>query len=229
MWSPHVQLQWRVMRDDLVTLGFPVKIINRYQQEPLDGEDPVLHINPLELLGAIINVWLIIVWRKHAAPLSSGFVVDLWSDNTTSLAWLSLCATTRDPHLQPLTRLASALIVHAGINLTKIQLHHIPGVLNIEADALSRLHKQSGQIPSLIFTECTHSTIAIFPRPSFSFPLIIRPSCPTSGCSREANFVHGSSRCQLSGVMVSILGSSSSDTSAVVSSCVRRGLAVALP
>jgi hypothetical protein len=69
-WSLHAQLQWRVMQDDLVALGFPMKIINRYQQEPLNGKDPGLHINPLEFLGAIINVWLIIVWRKHATPLS---------------------------------------------------------------------------------------------------------------------------------------------------------------
>jgi hypothetical protein len=76
------------MQDDLVTLGFPMKIIDRYQQEPLDGEDPGLHINPLEFLGAIIYAWLIIVWRKHAVPLLSGFVIaSLISGPTTPLRW----------------------------------------------------------------------------------------------------------------------------------------------
>jgi hypothetical protein len=49
------------MRVDLVRLGFPMKIIDKYQQEPLDGAAPGLHINPLEFIAAIINVWLIIV------------------------------------------------------------------------------------------------------------------------------------------------------------------------
>jgi hypothetical protein len=148
-WSPDASFLWRIMRVDLVLLGFPMKEIDRYQQEPLDGLASGLHINPLEFIAAIINVWLIIVWRRFAPRLSSGFVVDLWSDNTTALTWLRLCATTRDPRLQPLARLTSAFLVYAGIQLPKIQLQHIPGVLNIEADALSWLDKSTEQIPSL--------------------------------------------------------------------------------
>jgi hypothetical protein len=67
--------------------------------------------------------------------------------------------------------------------------------------------------PTVIFTECARRTIANFPNPSFSLPLMISPSCPGSGCSRDANLVQGSSCCQLSTVIGSTTNSSSSETS----------------
>jgi hypothetical protein len=108
------------MRVDLVSLGFPMKIIDKHQQEPLGGAAPGLHITPLEFIASIINVRLIIVWRRHQPPVPSGYIINVWSNNTSALAWLHLCATTCDPRLQPLARLASAFLVYAGIRLTKI-------------------------------------------------------------------------------------------------------------
>jgi hypothetical protein len=167
-WSPHAKLFWRIMRDDLVLLGFPMKAIDNYQQEPLDGAAVGLHINPLEFVAAIVNVWLTIIWCRSRPIFPSGFIVDIWSDNTSALAWLRLCATTCDPRFQPLARLASALLVYAGIHLTKLQFHHIAGRLNIEADALSRLHKTTGTTPSLacVTAQCSQlATCQVCPLP----------------------------------------------------------------
>jgi hypothetical protein len=67
--------------------------------------------------------------------------------------------------------------------------------------------------PMIIFTKCTRRTIASFPNPYFSLPSMMRPSCPGSGCSRDANFVQGNSLCQLSIEICSATVSSLSDTS----------------
>jgi hypothetical protein len=48
------------MRDNLIKLGFNMKIIDRFAAEPLDAGSEGLHINPLEFLGCIINLWLLI-------------------------------------------------------------------------------------------------------------------------------------------------------------------------
>jgi hypothetical protein len=37
-WSPDFRIQWRVMRADLIALGFNMKIINRFAPEPRGTE-----------------------------------------------------------------------------------------------------------------------------------------------------------------------------------------------
>jgi hypothetical protein len=59
-WSPDFNIQWRITRTDLVVLGFSIKHINKYKQDTLDATNDGLHINPLEFLGAIVNLWLIL-------------------------------------------------------------------------------------------------------------------------------------------------------------------------
>jgi hypothetical protein len=145
-WSPDFLLQWRVMRDDLIKLGFNMKIIDRFAAEPLDATSEGLHINPLEFLGCIINLWISIKVIQGMPPCYTGYILDLWSDNTSALSWMRLTATTRNPRLQPLARLASTFLVIASQNLTRVQPCHIPGKLNIEADFLSR--SENGHVPS---------------------------------------------------------------------------------
>jgi hypothetical protein len=145
-WSPDFHIQWRVTRADLVILGFPMKLIDKYAEEPLDSATEGLHINPLEFLAAIINLWLTVKLVQTLPLCLTGYIIDLLSDNTSALSWLRVTASTRDPRLQPLCRFASTLLVIASQNLTRIQNRHIPGILNEEADFLSR--SENGQVPS---------------------------------------------------------------------------------
>jgi hypothetical protein len=145
-WSPDFQIQWRVTRADLVLLGFPMKVIDKFAEEPTDPTSEGLHINPLEFIAAIVNLWLIVKLVQALSPCPTGYIVDLLSDNTSALSWLRVTATTRDPRLQPLCRFASTLLVIASTHLTRVQNRHIAGVLNIEADFLSR--SENGQVPS---------------------------------------------------------------------------------
>jgi hypothetical protein len=145
-WSPDFAIQWRVTREDLVLLGFNMKHINKYQQEPLDAQTAGLHINPLEYLAAIVNLWLVLKLVVLLPPLLTGYIVDLLSDNTSALSWMHLTAQTRDPRLQPLARLTSTMLVRARCHLTRVQPKHIPGDDNFEADTLSR--SENGRTPS---------------------------------------------------------------------------------
>jgi hypothetical protein len=145
-WSPDFLIQWRVTRQDLIDLGFAMKIIDSYKEEPLDAASAGLHINPLEFLGCIINLWIVIKLVQNLPPRQTGYIIDLLSDNTSALSWMKLTATTRDPRLQPLARFASTLLVLASQLLTRVQSRHIPGIDNIEADFLSR--SENGQVPT---------------------------------------------------------------------------------
>jgi hypothetical protein len=100
----------------------------------------------LEFIACIVNLWLLIKLIQSLLPLLTGYIIDLWSDNTSALSWMKLAASTRDPRLQPLARLASTFLVIASQHLTRVQPRHIPGKLNIEADYLSR--SENGQTPS---------------------------------------------------------------------------------
>jgi hypothetical protein len=144
-WSPCMEVQWRLTRDDLLDLGFNLKIINAISGEP-SSDEAGLHINPLEFLAAIINLWLFLCLIKESPRCPTGYVLDLLSDNTSALSWMHFTATTPDPLLQPLARFASALLIHARSYLTRVQPTHIAGAINIEADALSRY--QNGRLHS---------------------------------------------------------------------------------
>jgi hypothetical protein len=136
---------WRLTRDDLLLLGFPLKLVTSADGEPaLDAAG--LHINPLGFITAIVNLWLLLRCIKNLPVCDTGNIVDLLSDNTSALSWMKVTAATRNPALQLLARFASALLVQSSRLLTRVQPLHIPGIANVEADALSRL--QNGRLKS---------------------------------------------------------------------------------
>jgi hypothetical protein len=138
-------VQWRLTKDDLLELGFQLKIV-----EPLTGEptpDQVgFHINPLEFITTIINHWLLLILVKSLPLCDTGYIVDILLDNTSALSWLKLTATTTYTRLQPLACFTSALLIQAPRHLIRVQPCHIKGLLNVEADALSRF--QNGRLRS---------------------------------------------------------------------------------
>jgi hypothetical protein len=92
-WSPDFQVMWRLSHEDLLLLGFPLKLMTSADGEP--EMDPAgLHINPLEFKGAIINLWLLLKCIQHLSPCTTGYIDDLWSDNTSALYWMKVTGAT---------------------------------------------------------------------------------------------------------------------------------------
>jgi len=139
-WSMIFQIMWRVMYDDLVLLGFVMKAIDK-AMEPLDPSERGLHINPLEFIGYIVNLWIALKLIPTFPDVASGIIVSLTGDNTTGLSWMDFATDTSDPGIRHLARLASTLLVVATslTTPTRFQTTHIAGKLNKEADFLSRL------------------------------------------------------------------------------------------
>eukprot|EP00980_Cylindrotheca_fusiformis_P003813 scaffold843_cov88-Cylindrotheca_fusiformis.AAC.2 len=153
-WSPDFLFLWRLTRSDLVAHGFDMKAISNVSGEPSSPTAVGLHINPLEFVAAIINLWVALKIIQQRGPIPGGYILGLLSDNTTALSWMSFTSRTPDPLLQGLARLGSALLVRATALLTKVLPSHIAGQLNVEADALSRpwvkSHSSTQQSPSQI-------------------------------------------------------------------------------
>jgi hypothetical protein len=137
-WSPDFQVMWRLTQEDLLLLGFPLKMVNTLTGEPAALDTKGLHINPLEFLACIVNLWVLLKSIQKLPERATGYIIDLLSDNTSALSWLKVTAATRNPDLQPLARFASALLIQASRVLTRVQPRHIAGKDNVEADALSR-------------------------------------------------------------------------------------------
>ena len=86
-----------------------------------------LHINPLEYIACLINLWITLKIIQLAGPKEGGYILGLLSDNTTALLWMSYAAKTPDPLLQGLARLGAVLLIEAIKLLTKVVPQHLPG------------------------------------------------------------------------------------------------------
>ena len=148
-WSADFSFLWRLARETLVEAGFNMREIHIPSNEPgVEG----LHINPLEYVGALINLWLAIKCVMIHGPIVGGYILALFADNTTALSWMSTAARTKNPLLQGLARLGSALLVHAAALLTKVCPVHIAGIKNGTADALSRPQKGDNDLGNSLGT-----------------------------------------------------------------------------
>jgi hypothetical protein len=186
-WSPDFLVMWRLTKEDLVFLGFSLKVTNPLTGEP-DSDELGLHINPLEFIAAIINLWILLKCVQVLPPCETGYIIDLLSDNTSALSWLKVTAATRNPNLQPLARFASALLIQASRVLTRVQPCHIPGKENDEADALSRFTNGLYKSWADVIKQCSrlkHCRICLLP-PELLAALAALSSCrPTEGTYDE--------------------------------------------
>ena len=151
-WSADFSFLWRVARETMVEAGFSMRDIVIKSSDP-ESVDGFLHINPLEYVGALINLWLSLKCVMILGPIDGGYILALLVDNMTALSWMTLAARTKDPMLQGLARLGAALLVRASELLTKVCPTHIPGEQNGPADAISRPQKRENcSLDSVIAT-----------------------------------------------------------------------------
>lgn len=106
------------------------------------------HINIHEFIGIIINSFMMMLaFFKHRSrpdlvPESDGWIFLLEADNTSALSWMKYLSRNREPHIVQLCHLYSHLTFHFNsIFPSRFDGQHLAGVLNEEADALSRPQK----------------------------------------------------------------------------------------
>ncbi|XP_073725558.1 kinesin-like protein KIF6 isoform X3 [Misgurnus anguillicaudatus] len=87
-----------------------------------------LYINMLELMAVFLAL-------KHFLPFLEGFHVLVRTDNTTVVAYINRQGGTRSLQLHNLAR---KLIVWSAAHFSSLRATHVPGVLNMGADLLSR-------------------------------------------------------------------------------------------
>jgi hypothetical protein len=130
---------WRLNRSDMENCGFRLSD----DDGPAEPADPdASHINILEFVAIVINVWFLIKFIARDEPPNSQtlFIASCLGDNTSALSWMRVAGRTRRPAVRRLARALAGLLTHHSylLSFPKQHIRHIRGVDNIAADALSR-------------------------------------------------------------------------------------------
>jgi hypothetical protein len=119
----------------MVAAGFLMKAPNIGEYEPHPGCDG-LHINPLELIGVIINVVLALAWETTATAPAGGHIFRIWANNTSALSWIKNTSRDTNPIIHCLICFLMAILIKPGIPCI-LQGEHIPDEKNVGAGRLS--------------------------------------------------------------------------------------------
>ena len=142
---------WRISAQDLVDLGWVLYGDEKELKQPLDErqfegyslEREGMHINLLEFVALIINVWCAVKFIKRWLGKGAvrDFIAKFLADNTSAISWLKYAGRSNKLPVRNLARLLTALLIHVSDLPLQVSAEHIPGILNIAADALSRFSK----------------------------------------------------------------------------------------
>jgi hypothetical protein len=156
-WSPSYHFMWRVHRDTLIAHGFNMVALGPLadrepSSQPTEAE---LHINILEYVALIVNVWFCL-WhiRRFESDRVGGHVLNIRGDNTSALSWLRFSTRSRNPVVRRLSRFLVLLFTQSAFPCRLVG-SHIRGVKNNEADCLSR---PVSRAPSwdCVIAQCSH-------------------------------------------------------------------------
>jgi len=99
-----------------------------------------LHINVLEFLALILNLWFML-WLLHGmGPCVGEHIVQALADNRSALSWMWFASHSHSPPVHHLAHFAMALILFTDVQ-AQIMGVHLPGKENVGADALSHVHQ----------------------------------------------------------------------------------------
>jgi hypothetical protein len=139
-WFPSYHFMWRVHCDTLIAHGFNMVALGpladrKPSSQPTEAE---LHINILEYVALIVNVWFCL-WhiRRFESDRVGGHVLNIRGDNTSTLSWLRFSTRSRNPVVRCLSRFLVLLFTKSAFP-DRLVGSHIRGVKNDEADCLLR-------------------------------------------------------------------------------------------
>ena len=134
---------WRLSAADLRSQNW-VLTPDIVAMEPVPDADPKpnAHINVLEFVAIIINIWLLLKFVDRRAKSSTKqTIAQVIADNTSALSWLSYASRTKRTGVRNLARFLTQLFLHKNFPLQMGKHLHIAGLLNVDTDKLSRFSK----------------------------------------------------------------------------------------
>jgi hypothetical protein len=84
------------------------------EYKPRPGCDG-LHLNPLELIVAVINIVLALAWAAIVIAPAGGHVFKIWAENTSALSCMKNTARNTNPITRCLVRFLMAILVASRI------------------------------------------------------------------------------------------------------------------
>ena len=124
------------------------KVVATGIQPNAGDEDGQIHINLLEFMTIIINVWFAAVLQ----PATTGGPtphMGVFGRQHTAVSWVSHAARAQRPTVTRLTRFLTVFLFHLS-QTTRVQATYLPGDENQDADLLSRLASRAPSWASVI-------------------------------------------------------------------------------
>ena len=147
-WSPTFRFLWRLTHDDMKQAGFNMQELDAQHQERYryckkenlpEGHEDWLHINPLEFIAIIINLWFAILHIRKDPSKAGGHHILVRADNTSALSWLRYAARTQRRTIRNLAYFLHGLILFSETaQYANFNGKHLAGADNEEADGVSR-------------------------------------------------------------------------------------------
>lgn len=112
--------------------------------ETFEEHDPNPHINILEFIAIIIHAYFAILRMKEKTIqvqflTPNGYILSCLADNTSALSWMYHTSRSRSVPIRNLAQFFVTLLFHTNsLFPLDCQGDHIPGLLNVHSDALSR-------------------------------------------------------------------------------------------
>ena len=153
----ELSYMFRITRLDLQKAGFDVptddnNMLMRVREARLRNDNSnahMAHSNILEFVTIIVNLWLLLRLCSIRYPSDTLHVVHARTDNTSALSWLSHAARTKRAPIRRLARFCQKLLTFAPVQFC-LQSSHIPGILNNDADLISRPESRAATWASVI-------------------------------------------------------------------------------
>ena len=122
-----------VIYSDASLSGWGASCDEVYKRGPWPIQDQAPHVNELEILAPLYGL-------QSLTQLSRGLSVHLYIDSTTAVAYINKCSGTRS---KDLSLISDEIVNWCEDRQIALLASHLPGELNIVADAQSRMERDA--------------------------------------------------------------------------------------
>jgi len=126
-WAQGHPLIWRLNKADLEACGF-ILPTGREPSEAEKKETDFDHINILEFVAVIVNIWVAVRYLMLQPRRTAHVIMNVLSDNMSALSWMKHAARTKKKPVRQLARFLQALLTYCRVLYLKQGHVHIPQI-----------------------------------------------------------------------------------------------------